>query len=121
METNGLRTALGPNDADDGDAGRRMRGAMIAGVANISKTKIGYKVPSMSGGGNYIVNIDDDEPYCSCPDFELRQAPCKHIYSVEFLISREERSDGTVIRDKIRKGNLLTGLACLQSGTGKRG
>ena len=100
METNGLGTALGPNDADDGDAGRRMRGAMIAGVANISKTKVGYKVPSMSGSGSYIVNLDDDSPYCSCPDYELRQLPCKHIYSVEYLISREERPDGVVIETK---------------------
>ncbi len=103
METNGLRTALGPNDADDGDAGRRMRGAMIAGVANISKTKVGYKVPSASGNGSYIVNLDDDSPYCSCPDYELRRLPCKHIYAIEFTIQREERPDGVVIETKSLK------------------
>ena len=100
MEFNGVKLALGPGDADDGDSGRMMRGAMIAGVANITKTKVGYKVPSMSGGGNYIVNVDNDEVFCSCADFELRQLRCKHIYSVEFLISREERSDGVVIETK---------------------
>ena len=100
METNGVKLALGPGDADDGDAGRRMRGAMIAGVANISKTKIGYKVPSMSGSGSYIVNVDDGEVFCSCADFELRQLNCKHVYSVQYLIQREERSDGVVIETK---------------------
>ena len=90
METNGLRTALGPNDADDGDAGRRMRGAMIAGVAKITKDKLGYRVPSATGNGKYVVSVDGDESACSCPDFELRQLPCKHIFSVEYLIRREE-------------------------------
>ena len=77
-----------------------LRGAMIAGVANITKTPVGYKVPSVSGNGSYIVNLDDDAPYCSCPDFELRKAKCKHIFSVEFLIQREERPDGTVVETK---------------------
>ena len=95
MEAIGLRTALGPNDADDGDEGRRLRGAMIAGVANISKTKVGYKVPSASGNGSYIVSVDD-EPFCSCPDFEKRGQPCKHVYATWCLIQREELSDGSI-------------------------
>ena len=32
---------------------------------------------------------------CSCPDFELRELPCKHIYAVEFVVGRE-KPDGTV-------------------------
>ena len=99
MEIQGIPTALGPNDADDGDSGRRMRGALIAGVANIKKNKLGYKVPSQSGAGSYIVNLDDGG-YCSCPDFELRQQPCKHVYSVEFLIKREELSNGVIQETK---------------------
>ena len=92
-------TALGPNDPDDGDAGRLQRGMAIAALAPITKNKLGYSVPSQSGKGKYVVNVDGD-PFCSCPDFELRQQPCKHIYSVEFLIQREERPDGTTVETK---------------------
>ena len=100
MEIQGLPLALGPDAPDDGDAGRQMRGAMIAGMVNITKNKLGYKVPSQSGTGSYVVNVDGDEPFCSCPDFELRGLRCKHIYSVEFLIQREERPDGLIQETK---------------------
>ena len=94
MEIQGITTALGPNDPDDGDAGRQLRGALIAGIASISKTPVGYKVPSQSGNGSYIVSVDD-EPFCSCPDFERRLQPCKHVCSVWCLIQREEMPDGS--------------------------
>ena len=81
---------------DDGDEGRRQRGLVIAALVNIKKNKLGYAVPSQSGSGTYVVNVDDD-PFCTCPDFEKRQQPCKHIYSVQFLIQREERADGTTV------------------------
>ena len=95
METNGLKLALTANDPDDGDEGRKLRGALIAGVAKIRKNKLGYSVPSASGNGSYVVSVDDGG-FCTCPDFELRKAPCKHVYSVEYLIRREEHSDGTI-------------------------
>ena len=36
-------------------------------------------------------------PFCTCPDFEVHQQPCKHIYAVEYAAQREERPDGTTI------------------------
>ena len=39
-------TALGPNDPDDGDAGRQLRGMAIAAMTQIDKNRLGYKVPS---------------------------------------------------------------------------
>ena len=95
-------TALGPGDPDDGDAGRQMRGMAIAAQVRIEKNRLGYKVPSQSGNGSYMVSLDD-EPFCSCPDFEKRQARCKHIYAVEYTIRREERPDGTTIETKTVK------------------
>ena len=88
--------ALGPNDPDDGDEGRQQRGLAIAAMVPVSKTPAGYKIPSQSGNGSYIVNVDDD-PYCSCPDFEKRGRACKHIVAIEFIIQREERPDGLVV------------------------
>ncbi len=86
-----LTTALGPDDVDDGDQGRRQRGLAIAALVPIKKNKLGYSVPSQSGNGRHVVNVDG-EPFCSCPDFELRHLPCKHIYGVQYLIQREEWS-----------------------------
>ena len=93
MEVNGVKLALTADDPDDGDSGRRSRGLAIAALVSIKKVAVGYKVPAQSGSGSYVVSVDDDEPFCSCPDFELRQLPCKHYYAVEFTIQREERTD----------------------------
>ena len=79
------------------DEGRRQRGLAIAAIARITKTKLGYKVPSQSGEGSYMVNLADDDPYCSCPDFDKRQAPCKHVYAVEYFIQREGHEAGAVV------------------------
>ena len=87
------RTALGPNDPDDGAQGRQQRGLAIAILAqeHIREDKFGHKVPSQSGNGVYLVNLEDG-PYCTCPDFEKRNAACKHVYAVEALLQRSERS-----------------------------
>ena len=84
-------TTLGPNDPDDGEAGRQQRGLAIAAVVPIQKNPLGYKVPSQSGNGSYVVSVDD-EPFCTCPDFEKRQERCKHVYAVEFIIKRESQA-----------------------------
>ena len=94
-----LVTALGPNDPDDGDAGRQQRGMAIAAAVNVKKNRLGYAVPSQSGKGSYVVNLDD-APFCTCPDFEARQDRCKHVYAVEFIIQREERPDGTTVETR---------------------
>ena len=84
-------TALGPNDPDDGEAGRQQRGMAIAAVVPIQKNRLGYQVPSQSGNGSYVLSVDD-EPFCTCPDFEKRQERCKHVYAVEFTVQREDQS-----------------------------
>ena len=84
---------------DDGDEGRQRRGLAIAAITKIERNRIGYKVPSQSGNGTYMVSLDD-APFCTCPDFEKRQEPCKHIYAVEFIIQREERPNGISIEAK---------------------
>ena len=89
-------TALGPDEPDDGDPGRQLRGMAIAAIVRMEKNRLGYKVPSQSGNGSYVVNTDGD-PICTCPDFDKRQQPCKHIYAVQIVIQREEFPDGTVV------------------------
>ena len=79
-----LITALGPNDPDDGDQGRRQRGLAIAHLHqhNIMPDRYGYRVPSQSGNGAYVVNVEPGLLYCDCADFQERQKPCKHVYAV---------------------------------------
>ena len=89
-------SALGLEYIDDSPIGRKQRGMAIAALVRIKKNRLGYKVPSQSGNGFYIVNTND-EPLCTCPDFEKLRQPCKHIYAVEFIIQREENPNGTTV------------------------
>ena len=94
-----IPTALGPGDPDDGDEGRKARGMAIAAITSIDKTPLGYRVPSQSGNGSYMVSVGETE-FCSCADFEKRQRYCKHIVAVEYIIRREERPDGTTVETR---------------------
>ena len=87
---------------DDGDAGRQQRGIAIAALVPISKDKIGYRVPSQSSKGSYIVTLNGKggKDGCSCPDYEERQKPCKHLYAVQYIIQREELADGSVAKTR---------------------
>ena len=87
-------TALTQFDEDDGDSGRQQRGLAIAAISKIERNRLGYKVPSQSGNGTYVVTVDG-EPFCTCPDFEARHLPCKHVYAVEYVIKRETQEDGS--------------------------
>lgn len=79
---------------------REQKGLEIAALSKIAKAQNGYLVPSQSSKGTYVVNLDGAGSSCTCPDFEARRLPCKHIYAVEFTIRREERPDGTTIVTK---------------------
>jgi transposase len=74
---------------------REEKGLIIAATSKIEQNKLGWKVPSQSGNGAYIVNLDNGQPFCTCPDFETRHLPCKHIHAVEYVIQRETKPDGT--------------------------
>ncbi len=91
-----LPTALGPLDPDDGDARRQQLGMAIAAMVPIRRTPMGFRVPSQSGNGSYVVTIDGDSAYCSCDDFEKGRykRPCKHIYGVWFTLQREGEASG---------------------------
>jgi transposase len=65
---------------------REQKGVAIATKANIKRDGNLWLVPSQSGRGKYKVNADVSK--CSCPDFDFRQAKCKHIYAVEHVIEK---------------------------------
>jgi len=76
------------------------RGLAIANSNTIEKNKLGWKVPSQSGNGAYIVNLDGSEPFCTCQFFETQHKKCQHIYAVEFVVQREQRPNGTEVITK---------------------
>jgi hypothetical protein len=66
---------------------RQERGLAIANTAKITKRDRGtWIVPSQSDKGRYAVTISKDGKFCTCPDFELRQQPCKHVYAVQYVL-----------------------------------
>src|ERR1043166_8303404 len=75
---------------------RQQRGLEIAAAFPIVRKGSAWIVPSQSGNGRYTVCPDPQTPYCSCPDHESHGGKCKHIFAVEYAISREQNRDGTV-------------------------
>lgn len=72
---------------------RQQKGLVIAATARIAKQGGMWVVPSQSDKGRYGVTIEGDAKHCTCPDFELRQQACKHIYAIEYVIKRETVTD----------------------------
>jgi len=70
---------------------REQRGLEIAAKSKLQQSGDRWFVPSQSGHGKtfYTVKPDAAKPFCSCPDFELRQLRCKHLFAVEYVIQRE--------------------------------
>jgi hypothetical protein len=77
---------------------RQQKGIAIATKATIKRDGNLWLVPSQAGHGKY--KVDADVKHCTCPDFEIRQAKCKHLYAVEYTIQRKqttETKDGQTI------------------------
>ena len=53
-----------------------------------------WTVSSQNGHGTYSIDLAGEQPKCSCPDYELRGKPCKHIFAVAYTVVREQNSDG---------------------------
>src|SRR5690242_2183082 len=69
---------------------REQKAAEIAAFAKLTrKGDTVWIVASQSSSKNYTVNLDPESPRCTCPDFESRQARCKHIYAVEIALKAE--------------------------------
>ena len=80
---------------------RKERGLIIAAKTRITQSGNVWRVPSQSG---YALDPNPQAPHCTCPDFEKREAKCKHIYAVEIVIERESSTTTTTDAD----GNTTT-------------
>jgi len=76
------------------------RGLAIAESDTVRENRLGWQVPSQSGNGTYIVNMDNGEPFCTCQHFETTHKKCQHIYAVEFIVQKEHHPDGTKVETR---------------------
>lgn len=82
---------------------REIKALQIAAKSKIVRKGNAWIVPSQVGHGEYKVTHDLFEPRCTCPDFEFRQAACKHVYAVQYVIERETTADGqTVVTETVK-------------------
>jgi len=65
---------------------REERGIQIAQKSRIQRVENFWVVPSQSGNGAYLVKMHMAEFTCTCPDYELMQTKCKHIFAVEYKL-----------------------------------
>jgi transposase len=65
---------------------RQQKGLQIAQRAGIVQEGRIYLVPSQSGKGKYKVDVEKRQ--CTCPDYDFRREPCKHLYAVEVVIEK---------------------------------
>jgi transposase len=72
---------------------RQMKAVMIAAMSKLENQGATWFVPSQAGKGKYTV--DATAQTCTCPDFELRQLPCKHVMAVEIVVKRERTVEET--------------------------
>ena len=82
---------------------REIKALQIAATSKLTRKGDTWIVPSQAGHGEYKVNADPESPRCTCPDFEFRNAPCKHVLAVEYTLQREQKPDGsTVVTETIK-------------------
>ena len=64
---------------------RQQRGLVIAATLKIRRQGAAYLVPSQSVERRFY-KVDALLRRCTCPDFEERQQPCKHVYALEIYM-----------------------------------
>ncbi len=99
---------------------RTSKGMEIAATMPLRRGAKGWIVPSQTGIGTYTVvphptttakvirgevaSPEGVQPWrCDCPDFELRNQPCKHVLAVQFVVRRETvELDGSIVTEEMR-------------------
>jgi transposase len=66
---------------------RQQKGLQIAERYNITRQGRLWLVPSQSGKGKKY-KVDAEKRQCTCPDFDFRREPCKHLFAVEHVIEK---------------------------------
>ncbi|MEX2109081.1 MAG: transposase [Gemmatimonadaceae bacterium] len=91
---------------------RQQRGLDIAANARIEKQGGAWIDPSQSDSGDYRVSLESDNIRCTCPDFEMRAKPCKHIFAAAFVVQRQTVTEITV--DGVTETTTVTDTAAVR-------
>lgn len=70
------------------DSQRADRAKEIAARGQIARAGDMWLVPSQTGDAVYRVTLDGEQLRCTCPDFDRRQQPCKHIMAAAIVAQR---------------------------------
>lgn len=83
---------------------REIKGLEIAAKSKLTRKGDKWLVPSQSGLlEKYFVAMNEEQPQCTCRDYEFRNDKCKHIFAVEYTIEREQDADGqTVVTETVK-------------------
>src|ERR671912_268085 len=82
---------------------REVKALQIAAKSKLKRKGNTWFVPSQAGQGEYEVTHGLFEPRCTCRDYEFRNARCKHIVAVEYVLMREQTADGqTVVTETVK-------------------
>jgi hypothetical protein len=82
---------------------REIKALQIAAKSKLTRKGNVWLVPSQAGRGEYEVTHGLFEPRCTCPDYGFRQAACKHVYAVQYVIEREQTADGqSVVTETVK-------------------
>lgn len=83
--------------------------AALSPVKRKGRSKL-WLVPSQTGRGRYTVTPDRKKPHCSCRDHEHTGERCKHIFAVQYVMTREQHADGSTttrewvtVKERVRK------------------
>jgi transposase len=82
---------------------REERGRAIAEKSgHIQKVKDNqYKVRSQSGNGSYVIKLTGTGLECSCPDFQNRHQPCKHIIGLRYYLEVQKDTPQGTVTEKV--------------------
>jgi transposase len=76
---------------------RKTKAEQIVRDGEITRTEKGWLVPSQKGRKTYSVERSGEILTCTCPDFELRRLPCKHVLAVQIITLKWFDSKGRKI------------------------
>ena len=73
---------------------RQIKALQIAATSKLTRKGKTWIVPSQAGQRRIQSASRSATPRCTCPDFEFRNAKCKHVLAVEYTLMRETTPDG---------------------------
>lgn len=68
---------------------RQNKGLAIAATYKITRVDNLWIVPSQTSAKKYAVDLENDPPTCTCPDYETHRRECKHILAAQYQLRQE--------------------------------